>query len=81
MPQIEQVIIITTQYTEQSFALYREEWRHYDCMHGQQVSLFIGSRKIDGIIQGIDDDGLLLLKSQDGQVQHFASGEVSFRRS
>jgi len=78
---IEQILNITTQYTERSFAQYRDEWRQYDCMHGQQVSLFLGNSKIEGVVQGINDDGLLLLKSQDGQVQHFASGEVSFRRS
>ena len=78
---IEQLINVTANYTEQSFAQYRDEWRQYDCMRGQQVHLFMGNRKIAGIVQGINDDGLLLLKTQDGQVQSFASGEVSFRSS
>lgn len=77
---IEQLLSVTAHYTEQSFAQYRDEWRQYDCMQGQQVSLFMGNRKIDGTVQGINDDGLLLLKTLDGQVQSFASGEVSFRR-
>ena len=77
---IEQLLDIIAHYTEQSFAQYRDEWRQFDCMPGQQVSLCMGNRKIDGIVQGINDDGLLLLKTQNGQVQSFASGEVSFRR-
>lgn len=77
---IEQMVSITADYTESAFAQYRDEWREYDCMQGQQVSLFMGNRQIDGIVQGINDDGLLLLKTQEGQVQSFASGEVSFRR-
>ncbi len=78
---IEQLLSITAHYTQKSFTQYRDEWRQYDCMQGEQVSLFMGNRKIEGVVQGINDDGLLLLKTQDGQVQCFASGEVSFRRS
>ncbi len=76
---IEQLLSVAAHYSAHSFAQYRDEWRQYDCMQGQQVSLFIGNREIKGIVQGIDDTGLLLLKTQDGQVQSFASGEVSFR--
>lgn len=78
---IEQLVEVTAHYTAKSFAQYRDEWRQYDCMQGQQVNLFMGNRKIEGVVQGINDDGLLLLKKSDGQVQSFASGEVSFRRS
>jgi hypothetical protein len=34
---------------------------------------------IDGTVAGIDDNGYLLLKRQDGVIQAFASGEVSFQ--
>ena len=77
---IEQFLAVTSQYTQKSFALYRDEWRQYDCMQGQQVSLFMGHTEIDGTVLGINDDGLLLLQTETGAVQSFASGEVSFRR-
>lgn len=77
---IEQLLNVTAHYTEQSFAQYRDDWRQYDCMLGQDVSLFMGNQQIDGTVQGINNEGLLLLKKQDGRVQSFASGEVSFRR-
>ena len=77
---IEQLLSVTRQYTQRSFALYRDEWRQFDCMQGQQVSLFMGNKKIDGTVLGINDDGLLLLQSESGTVQSFASGEVSFRQ-
>ncbi|MCK5354397.1 MAG: bifunctional biotin--[acetyl-CoA-carboxylase] synthetase/biotin operon repressor, partial [Methyloprofundus sp.] len=55
-------------------------WRLYDCMQGQQVNLFMGNQQIEGTVEGINDEGLLLLKTPQGQVKSFASGEVSFRR-
>ncbi|NOQ13075.1 MAG: hypothetical protein GQ583_01160 [Methyloprofundus sp.] len=41
----------------------------------------MGDNKIDGTVLGINDEGLLLLQTEAGKVQSFASGEVSFRRS
>jgi BirA family biotin operon repressor/biotin-[acetyl-CoA-carboxylase] ligase len=78
---IEKILAISDNYTQQSFTQYCHAWRQYDCMQGQQVSLFMGDNKIDGTVLGINDDGLLLLQTEAGQVQSFASGEVSFRRS
>lgn len=77
---LEQFFQVISHYTERSFAQYRDEWRLYDCMQGQLVNLFIGNQVISGTVKGINDDGLLLLQTQDGRVQSYASGEVSFRR-
>ena len=57
---------------------YLDEWRSYDCLQGQAATLFIAEQPYPGIVQGIDDKGLLLLQHPDGKVQAFASGEVSF---
>ncbi|OQK18261.1 biotin--acetyl-CoA-carboxylase ligase [Methyloprofundus sedimenti] len=77
---LEQLIAVTHHYTPAAFAQYRDQWRQFDCMQGQQVSLFMGNTKIDGTVMGINDAGLLLLQTETGQIQSFASGEVSFRR-
>lgn len=78
---IEEIISVTTEYTQQSFAYYRDEWRQYDCMQGKRVNLYMGNKTIQGSVQGINNEGLLLLQTEEGQVQSFASGEVSFHRS
>ncbi|MCF7969991.1 MAG: bifunctional biotin--[acetyl-CoA-carboxylase] ligase/biotin operon repressor BirA [Methylococcaceae bacterium] len=78
---LEKIFQVISHYTEQSFAQYRDEWRLYDCMQGQSVNLFVGKQVVAGAVLGISDDGLLLLQTQDGKVQSYASGEVSFRRS
>ena len=56
---------------------YVAEWRNYDCMLGKSVDVFIGAFRQTGVVAGIDADGLLLLQTPDGQLQSFASGEVS----
>lgn len=60
---------------------YLDEWRSYDCLKDKSASVFIGNQCIEGIVIGIDDNGLLLMKRPDGNIQAFASGELSFSRS
>lgn len=57
------------------------EWRSYDCLKDQTATLFVAEQPFTGIVQGINDNGLLLLQHTDGKIQAFASGEVSFNRS
>ena len=38
----------------------------------------MGQHSYEGIVQGIDDNGLLLLTRPDGRTQAYGSGEVSF---
>jgi len=57
---------------------YLDEWRRYDCLMNQFAAVFVGHHRYEGVVQGIDDNGLLLMKRPDGTVQSFASGELSF---
>lgn len=65
----------------QGVRYYADEWRSYDCMLGKEVSIFFGRERHDGIVAGIDDNGLLMLRDENGGFRVFASGEVSFRAS
>jgi len=68
-------------FEQDSLTRYIDEWRSYDCMKGQDVQIFMGQNVFSGVVEGIDDNGLLLLKDEQGQVKAFASGEVSFRQA
>ena len=57
---------------------YIDEWRSYDCLRDQAVRLFMFDHQIEGIAQGIDDNGFFVLKTTDEEIRVFASGEVSF---
>jgi BirA family biotin operon repressor/biotin-[acetyl-CoA-carboxylase] ligase len=72
---------IIAEYETVGIKAHLDEWRSYDCLSGNAATLFIGQQQFDGIVQGIDDNGMLLIERPDGSVQTFASGEVSFHSS
>jgi len=72
---------VIAEYESDGIQAYLDEWRSYDCLSGKSATLFIGQQQFEGIVQGIDDNGMLLIKRPDGNVQTFASGEVSFNSS
>lgn len=75
---LDHLLHITNGFEEAGIKAYLDEWRSYDCLQGHTATLFIGQQHIEGIVEGIDDNGLLLIKRPDGSVQAFASGEVTF---
>lgn len=75
---LNELLPIAATFEKQSFSAYLEEWREYDCLFGKSATLFVGTQTIKGIVQGIDKNGLLKLQREDGTIQTFASGEVSF---
>ena len=68
-------------YEQQGLKNYLTLWREFDCMRGKQVDIFMGKLAFSGRVEGIDDEGLLLLADKDGIVKKFASGEVSFSQT
>jgi BirA family biotin operon repressor/biotin-[acetyl-CoA-carboxylase] ligase len=72
---------VIAEYEDLGIASYLDEWRDYDCLAGKAATLFIGQQQVEGTVQGIDANGMLLLERPDGNVQTFASGEVSFNNS
>lgn len=72
---------IIAEYESVGIAAHLDEWRSYDCLTGKSATLFIGQQQFEGIVRGIDDNGMLLIERPDGSVQTFASGEVSFNGS
>jgi BirA family biotin operon repressor/biotin-[acetyl-CoA-carboxylase] ligase len=78
---LNQLLPVIAEFETAGIKAYLDEWRNYDCLKGQSATLFIGQQQVEGIVEGIDDNGLLLIKRPDGSVQTFASGEVSFNSS
>ena len=75
---LNELLPITATFEQQRFVAYLNEWRKQDCLLGKKVDLFIGTQKACGIVQGIDENGLLKLQFENGKIQAFSSGEVSF---
>lgn len=54
-------------------------WPKLDAFYQQQVSLMMPNKQIDGIEQGIAEDGALLIETKDG-LTRFVGGEISVRK-
>ncbi len=54
----------------------REQWMQYAGMTGRQVTVQQQSESIQGTVTGIANDGSLLLRTTDGQIQRILSGDV-----
>lgn len=55
-----------------------QKWRKYSDMLGHKVAVTQNGRTIQGVAADVNDDGLLLLQTGDGEV-NVVSGEVSVR--
>jgi BirA family transcriptional regulator, biotin operon repressor / biotin---[acetyl-CoA-carboxylase] ligase len=55
-----------------------ERWRPYCVMTGKRVCLRAGARDVEGLCQGIDDDGRLLISTSQGTEAHRSGTVVSF---
>ncbi len=72
---------VLAEFENQTLQHYLSEWREYDCMQGRKVSIYRGQQQFDGVVAGIDHNGMLLLKEKlTNTIKTFASGEVSFRK-
>lgn len=67
-------------FTEKGFAAFREEWQTRHLYHGRRVRLIQGERELSGTVEGIDDNGGLIVRHAKGK-QVFHSGEISVRPS
>lgn len=75
---LNELLPIVATFEKQGLCAYLQEWRELDCLNGKIATLFRNSQALQGIVRGIDDDGLLKLQLENGEIQTFSSGEVSF---
>ncbi len=64
---------------EQGFVSVLDEWRKYSCTLGEKVKVIAPERTYLGTAVDIDNDGLLLVKTNDGHLEKVVAGDVSIR--
>lgn len=60
------------------FSEYRERWQQLNAHASQPVVLIMGDNKIEGVVEGINEAGALLLRTESGLTAYHA-GEISLR--
>lgn len=68
---------IISNFDELGIEAYLSEWSNWDCMVGRAVSFTLGNQQIRGQVEGIDDQGMIVLQTDTQGRQSFASGEIS----
>lgn len=67
-------------FDKEGLSAFISEWSAWDCLMGQHIAIKQGTHVFKGVMQGINDQGHLLLKMDDGKVRVFASGDASVVR-
>jgi BirA family biotin operon repressor/biotin-[acetyl-CoA-carboxylase] ligase len=75
---LEQLLPLLHGFPERGFRAYREEWEAAHVHQGRPVRISTGSRVIDGLARGVNEQGALALECSDG-LRFFSGGEVSVR--
>lgn len=72
------LIAVLSEFEQQGFAPFVEEWTALDYFYNKPVSLLIGTKEKQGIARGVDHQGALLLEIGD-KVSTYVGGEISLR--
>lgn len=72
------MLTLLTGFADSGFDAYRERWQKLNVHAGKQVTLLQGEKRIQGRVEGVDQQGALLLRNSDG-LACYHSGEVSLR--
>ena len=75
---IDQLLLLLESYKKIGFLSYKNEWLAHDAFIGKRVELIMMNNTIDGIVQGVDNSGALILKVN-GITKTFSGGEISLR--
>lgn len=75
---ISALVLILQEFQEHGWARFLPEWRRWDRVAGRRVQLRLPDGTIEGVAEGVDEHGALVLRGAQG-LQRFACGEVSVR--
>ncbi|MBE9516245.1 MAG: bifunctional biotin--[acetyl-CoA-carboxylase] ligase/biotin operon repressor BirA [Proteobacteria bacterium] len=75
---VARILTLFAEFEADGFAPYRDRWQLLNAHAGEPVALLIGDRRIEGVVEGVDESGALLLRSADG-VASYHAGEISLR--
>ncbi len=59
---------------------FRARWQRYDVLTGRSVRVGLRGEPVAGIVDGIDDEGSLILRTGGGRRSIVSSGEVTLRK-
>jgi BirA family biotin operon repressor/biotin-[acetyl-CoA-carboxylase] ligase len=65
---------------EGKFAALADEWEAHCSTIGENVTVQVGDRRIQGRAEALDNDGALLIRTQHGRLERILGGDVTLER-
>lgn len=78
---IEELYHMFEVFAAQGLRAFLSDWERLHFYTGKPVSMHQGSERVNGVVEGVNDNGALLLRDTRGDTHTFYSGEVSLRAS
>ena len=75
---LDELVTALAAFTESGLKTFMSDWQRWDGVAGKSVRLIFTDHEIRGEVQGIDEQGALLLKNQNG-LHRYQMGEISLR--
>ena len=72
-------IEILSDYQDLGFVAYRNEWQAMDAFSDQMVTISPPQKSTTGILLGVDQQGALKMRLENGEIKSFIGGELSLR--
>jgi len=69
---VQEIITALEAFGGSGFAPFREQWQQADFLKGRSIKLHINNAAVTGIVQGVDENGLLKLQVGNEEQTHFA---------
>lgn len=76
---LSELLPLLDDYARRGLAPYLPEWRRFHTLRGREAVIHQGDSRIPGRIEDVTDEGLLVLRTEDGGLRRFASGDVRLR--
>lgn len=59
---------------------FHQRWQRYNVLTGKAIQVGLRGEPVAGVVEGIDDDGSLILRTSSGHKTFVTSGEVTLRK-
>lgn len=66
---IDSLYLTFRQFAESGLAAFMDDWRQHDWLRGREITVDMPDKQVTGKAAGVDDDGMLLVDTNAGQVR------------
>jgi len=74
---LEELLSVLEQFEASGFEGFREDWQELDILEGSRIELEHNGGTLAGVARGVDQNGGLLLETENSVIRAYHSGEVS----